>query len=149
MRFQFQKVQIGSQKKVLRIQDTLSMKEVTHEKLDGTNCANCKHNVLLPHGLDQHKTNHRNDRVMNQYRAKILISNQLSSSTKGPKLKVGKVTLQKLMCLCTQIYYLNHVEVNSCLKCKWACTKARKVDSSTRPYFDDNMNCICLVCVYQ
>ena len=40
--FQSKKGKIESQKKGLRIKYTLFMKEITHEKLDGTNFANCK-----------------------------------------------------------------------------------------------------------
>ena len=35
------------------------------------------------------------------------------------------------------------------MKCECACTGAGKYDSSARPYFDQNMNCVCTVCIYQ
>ena len=143
------KGRIGVQKGGKGLQDTLCLKDITRKDLCTTTCANCKHNFVLPVGSTSLEIHHHNDKVKVAFRDKMAIWNTMSVSRKGPKPKVGRSISQKLMCLCTRMHCLNRSDGNGCFKCEWACTEAHKQDSSTRPYFDQNMNCVCPVCICQ
>ena len=101
------KGRIGNQSAGKRIQDCISMNDVTRDKLDFSNCANCKHNFILPVGLNQAKINHHNDKVKSDYRNATHAYNDKSKSRKGDnKPKMGRSMSMKLACLCTGIYCL-------------------------------------------
>ena len=79
------KGRIGNQSGGKRIQDCVNMKDVTRDKLDISNCSNCKHNFLLPIGPKQEEINHHNDKVKSDYREAMYAYNHKSKSRKGDK----------------------------------------------------------------
>ena len=122
-----QKSRIGSQSTGKRVQDCLDMSEVTRDKLDISNCANCKHNFVLPIGLKQLEINHNNDNVNKEYCEAMYAYNHKSKSRKGDKKpKMGRSISMKLACLCTRMHYLNRIDGVGCLKCKWSCIESTK-----------------------
>ena len=74
----------------------------------------------------------------------------MAASRKGPKPKMGnKSVSQKLMCLCTRLHCLNRTGGNGCFKCEWACVESKNQGTGKRPYFDEDMNCVCPFCTCQ
>ena len=77
------KGRIGNQSGGKRIQDCVNMKDVTRDKLDISNCSNCKHNFLLPIGPKQEEINHHNDKVKSDYREAMYAYNHKKQVSKG------------------------------------------------------------------
>ena len=112
------KGKIGKQASGKRLQDTIDMSTITRQKLDFSNCANCKHNFLLPVGPSQLEINHHNDTIKRVYREKIYEYNHRSRTRKGgPKPKMGRALSMKLACLCTRMHFVNRPNGVGCLKC--------------------------------
>ena len=133
-----------------RLQDCLDMTEIKRDKLDFSNCANCKHNFLLPVGPDEMEINAHNERVKNTYHQAMHAYNNRSRSHKGErKPKMGRSISRKLACLCTRMNCLGQMDGVGCLKCEWACFEFKKAKRKSRPYFDQNLECKCKICECQ
>ena len=144
------KGRVGGQSAGKRVQDCINMSDVTRGKLDHSNCANCKHNFLLPIGLKQNQINLHNDKVKNDYRAEMYAYNHKSKSRKGEKKpKMGRSLSMRLACLCTRMHCLNRDDGLGCLKCEWSCIENVKKGKDERPYFDKNNDCMCSICKCQ
>ena len=121
------KNRIGNQPLGKRLQDCLDMTEIKRDKLDFSNCANCKHNFLLPVGPDEMEINAHNERVKNTYHQAMHAYNNRSRSRKGErKPKMGRSISRKLACLCTRMNYVGRMDGVGCLKCEWACFEFKK-----------------------
>ena len=141
------KGRFGAQSAGKRLQDCVNMKDLTRDKLDISNCANCKHNFVLPVGLEQNEINHHNDKVKIDYREAMYAYNHKSKSRKGDKKpKMGKTISMKLACLCTRMHCLNRNDGFGCLKCEWSCIESVKQGQMGRPYFDKDNDCKYSIC---
>ena len=141
------KGRFGAQSAGKRLQDCVNMKDLTRDKLDISNCANCKHNFVLPVGLEQNEINHHNDKVKIDYREAMYAYNHKSKSRKGDKKpKMGRTMSMKLACLCTRMHCLNRNDGFGCLKCEWSCIESVKQGQTCRPYFDKDNDCKCSIC---
>ena len=141
---------VGGQVAGKRVQDSINISDITRSKLDLSNCANCKHNFLLPIGLTQNQINLHNDKVKNDYRTQMYNYNHMSKSRKvGEKPKMARSLSMKLACLCTRMHCLNHDDGMGCLKCEWSCIENVKKGKDVRPYFDQNNDCMCNICKCQ
>ena len=141
------KSRIGSQAVGKRLQDTIDMNNVTREKLDFSNCANCKHNYVLPISPDELEINAHNDNVKCIYRNAMYAYNHRSRSRRGDrKPTMGRSMSRKLACLCSRMNCLGRMDGVGCLKCEWACIEFKKAERKSRPYFDENLECQCKIC---
>ena len=84
----------------------------------------------------------------NGFTEKMSDYNHRSRSRKGStKPKMGKCLSRKLACLCYRIHCLNRPDGVGCLKCEWACFEHKNIEG--RPYFDNNEDCTCPICLCQ
>ena len=72
------KGEISNQLSGKRIQDEILISDITRSKLDITNCANYKHNFVLPIGQSQLEINHHNDEIKRIYRDKMYEDSNIS-----------------------------------------------------------------------
>ena len=139
-----EKGKIGNQVAGKRIQDSIVMSEFTRSKLDISNCANCRHQFVLPIGADQSEINHHNDEVKRVYRERMFGYNHRPRSRKGlTKPKMGECLSRKLACLCCRMHYLNRPDGVGYLKFEWACIEQNKskLPTERRAHFDKNSDC--------
>ena len=144
------KARYGEQSGGKRVQDALVMSEITRDQLDFSNCANCKHNYVLPIGHTQIEINVHNENQKISFRKKMMEYNTRTKSRRGDrKPKMGRMMSRRLACLCTRMNCLNRTNGVGCMKCEWVCLEFKKANRKSRPYFDSNSDCKCLICACQ
>lgn len=140
----------GGQSGGKRIQDALVMSEITCDQFDFSNCANCKHNYVLPIGPTQIEINIHNEKQKNIFRKKMTEYNTRTKSRRvDRKPKMGRMMTGRLACLYTRMNCLNCSNGVGCMMCKWACLEFKKANRKSRPYFDSNSDCKCKICACQ